>query len=37
MIRKWEPTIVIGPDDQGCEMSLDDFERRRALRVTDMS
>ena len=27
MIRKWEPAIVIGPDDQGLEMSLEEFEK----------
>ena len=26
MIRKWEPTIMIGPEDQGREISLEDFE-----------
>ncbi len=31
MIRKWEPAIVIGPDDQGLEMSLDDFEKSQGI------
>ena len=26
MIRKWEPAIVIDPDDQGLEMSLEELE-----------